>query len=147
MEIVITLVFFIIAGYWLQQGIFVYGFYTEGQPGGGFIPVLFSAMIIVFSTILLVRTLKGSIKQKCNEMVEQKSLAPLIPAGIAVVAIFAIEYLGIIVTVFLMAFSWMHWLNNSSMISSLIISVIVTLFIYAIFVLWLRVPFPRGILA
>ena len=36
MEILLALVFMTVSGYWLQQGLAVYGFYVDGKPGSGF---------------------------------------------------------------------------------------------------------------
>ncbi len=158
MEIALSLVFMIGSGYWLQQGIFVYGFYVDGKPGSGFIPVLFSLLVIVLSVILLGTSLRSRYKSKkegttvplqkvktSQGSVRSEILAPFIPVAIAIGGIFAMTYLGVVIAVTLLTFSWVRFISRYSLKRSLLFTVPIVLFIYVVFVWWLRVPFPRGI--
>jgi len=154
MEIAINLLIFLLAGYWFQQGIAVYKFWGNNQPGSGFIPVLFALVLMVMSLLLLVRAILHRKKDDTKEpeaVSDQDSakiplwIRPLIPAGYAVVSIGALVLLGVIPAMFLTSFVWMKWVSKVPLVKSLTISTIVTVFVYLIFVFWLRIPFPRGI--
>lgn len=158
MEIALSLVFMIGSGYWLQQGIFVYGFYVDGKPGSGFIPVLFSLLVLGLSAILLGTLLWSRYKSKKDGAtapleeaktpqgsVRSEILLPFIPVAIAIGGIFAITYLGIVIGVTLLTFCWVRFISRYSLKRSLLFTVPIVLFIYVVFVWWLRVPFPRGI--
>lgn len=159
MEILLALVFMTVSGYWLQQGLAVYGFYIDGKPGSGFIPVLFSILVMILSAIALVRAVRtkravpskttpaGDASPTVSADVDswKTRLQPLIPAAIAIVGIYAITYLGVVVAVALIAFCWVRFLSHYTVVRSFLFSVPIVLFIYVVFVWWLRVPFPRGV--
>lgn len=139
-ERIIAIAAILISGYWIQQGIFNYGFWKESSPAGGFVPTIFGILVAVLSfTVLFRRTEKDKKKIEIEP-------AALIPVGAAVGGFLLIQIVGIAAAVFLFTTAWMKFLSKYSWLKSLFVGVVFTVFIYLIFRLWLSVPFPKGIL-
>ncbi|MGH0052630.1 MAG: tripartite tricarboxylate transporter TctB family protein [Sphaerochaetaceae bacterium] len=153
MEIVINLLIFLLSGFWFQQGIVVYKFWENDQPGSGFLPVLFALLLMILSLFLIVRELSKRKKtgthatateEKANSSVPAWVM-PLLPAGYSLLTIGAMVALGLVPSMFLSAYIWLKQISKVSLLKSLAISGILTVIVYGIFVMWLRIPFPRGI--
>ena len=108
----------------------------------------------MFSVIKLVKDIKA-YRQARSEAVAGEAkvsfketlvkLKPLLPAVTAVLAILLIKFLGMVIGTFLSLFFYMKVVNNDKWIKSIWVPAVITLFFYAVFVFWLKVPFPRGI--
>ncbi len=141
MDIAIVISAIFVAVVWIQQGIVRYGFWEDGKPGGGFVPVVFASIVLVVAIAILIRELFG--KKSTKESYRFQAGAYL-PAAAAVIGAFMIQVLGIVAAVFFFAAIWMRYLSKYSWIKTLLSSAIFTLFIYGVFRLWLQVPFPQG---
>ena len=141
MDIIIVIIEIIVAIVWIQQGIVRYDFWTNGKPGGGFIPVIFAGIVLGGALVILIREVAGKKSTK-----EKYTFGPgaFLPAAAAVLGGFMLQVVGIVLTVFLFTSIWMRFLSKYSWVKTLISSTLFTLFIYGIFRLWLRVPFPQG---
>ncbi len=160
MEIAINILIFLVGGYWVQQGIFVYKFWLKGVPGSGFLPVLFGTLLMIFSGYLIVLSLRKR-STRTDDGIEEKESAdekpkkaegkyptwirPLVPAVYTLLAIGLMVVAGVIPAMFLTAFIWLFGISKVKLGKSLLITSIMTLFVFLVFVLWLRIPFPRGI--
>ncbi len=136
----ISIACILVSGYWMQQGVFNYGFWTKDSPGGGFIPTIFGALVLVLSLFVLFR--RTGEKDKKVEI----ELPALIPVAAAIAGVVLIQVAGITAAVFLFVAAWMKFLSKYSWIKSLLVSAVFSLFIYGVFRMWLSVPFPKGIL-
>lgn len=150
MELAINLIIFLLAGYWCQQGLMVYSFWNKNQPGSGFIPVIFSAILMVFSFTLMLKEIRRICKNRSQDArqatrLSPSDLRPLLPVGYTIAAIVLFCFTGVVVSMFLTAFIWLAFISKVRITKSLVISVILTLMVYLIFVVWLRIPFPRSI--
>jgi multisubunit Na+/H+ antiporter MnhB subunit len=134
---ILSVITALIGLFWAQQGFMKYRFWTDQTPGGGFIPVLFGVTVFVLSLLAFFRK-KQSEKAEFN-------YRSFIPVAAAIAAIGSIQLLGIVVSVFLFTLLWMRFLSSYPWIKSLLVSAIFTAFIFGVFRLWLRVPFPKGI--
>lgn len=141
MDIAIVIVQIFVAVMWIQQGVVRYGFWTDGKPGGGFVPVVFAALLLAVATAILIREVLG--KKNIQEHHRIQAGAYL-PAAAAVIGAFMMQVMGIVAAVFFFATIWMRYLSKYSWLKTLLSSAIFTLFIYGVFRLWLRVPFPKG---
>ena len=156
LRIVISVLLILIAGLWMYMGIAEYGMWIPGVSADtGFIPTVFGAIVLLFSVVKLVKDIKA-FRQARAETVEAEAkqtsfmdvlvkLKPLLPAVTAVLAILLIKFLGMVIGTFLSLFFYMKVVNNDKWVKSLWVPAVITLFFYAVFVLWLKVPFPRGI--
>lgn len=141
MDIVIVIIEIIVAIVWIQQGVVRYDFWKDGKPGGGFIPVIFASIVLAGAVVILIREVFGKKNTKKKYAFE---LSAFMPAAAAVLGGFMLQVLGIVLTVFLFTSIWMRFLSKYSWIKTLISSTLFTFFIYGVFRLWLRVPFPQG---
>jgi len=145
----------LIAGLWMYMGISEYGMWIPGVSADtGFIPTVFGAIVLLFSIVKLVKDIKAYRQSRAEATAEAKKLSvmevlvklkPLLPALTAVLAILLIKFLGMVIGTFLSLFFYMKVVNNDKWIKSIWVPAVITLFFYGVFVLWLKVPFPRGI--
>ncbi|MGE4585143.1 MAG: tripartite tricarboxylate transporter TctB family protein [Sphaerochaeta sp.] len=142
MDIVLVVIEIIVAIVWIQQGIVRYDFWEKGRPGGGFVPVVFAIIVLVAALAILIKTVFGKKKEKTAAF----QSSAFIPVAAAVLGGFMLQVVGIALSVFLFTTIWMRFLSKYSWVKTLLTSAIFTAFIYGIFGMWLRVPFPRGFL-
>lgn len=151
LRIVISVILMLISLLWMYMGIFDYGLWVPGVSAHtGFIPTVFGGIILLFSVIKLVKDIKA---YKAQEQAGEKKtfqdilvkLKPLLPACTAALAIILIKILGMVIGTFLSLFIYMKFVNGDKWVKSLWVTAVITLFFYAVFVFWLKVPFPRGI--
>ena len=141
MDIIIVIIEIIVAIVWIQQGIVRYDFWTNGKPGGGFIPVIFAGIVLGGALVILIREVVGEKSTNKKYTFEPSAF---MPAAAAVLGGFMLQVVGIVLTVFLFTSIWMRFLSKYAWMKTFISSTLFTLFIYGIFRLWLRVPFPQG---
>ncbi len=156
LRIVISVILIIISCVWMFMGINEYGMWIPGVSADtGFIPTVFGAIVLLFSVVKLVKDIKAYVASRQGEAAVEKSaisfkdvlvkLKPLLPAVTAILAILLIKFLGMVIGTYLALFFYMKVVNNDKWVKSLWVTAVITLFFYAVFVLWLKVPFPRGI--
>jgi len=159
MEIAINMLMFLMGGYWVQQGVVVYKFWPKGLPGSGFMPAIFGAFLMILSGFLAIVAVKKRVGETDKGTVDKKQqkeskvndtkyptwIRPLVPAVYSMLSIVLMVTVGVLPTIFLTAFIWLLVVSKIKLGKSLFVSVIVTLCVYGVFVLWLRIPFPRGV--
>lgn len=156
LRIIISVILIIISCVWMFMGINEYGMWIPGVSADtGFIPTVFGAIVLLFSVVKLVKDIKAYVASRQGEAAVEKSavsfkdvlvkLKPLLPAVTAILAILLIKFLGMVIGTYLSLFFYMKVVNNDKWIKSLWVTAVITLFFYAVFVFWLKVPFPRGI--
>ena len=156
LRIVISVILIIISCVWMFMGINEYGMWIPGVSADtGFIPTVFGAIVLLFSVVKLVKDIKAYVASRQGEAAVEKcaisfkdvlvKLKPLLPAVTAILAILLIKFLGMVIGTYLALFFYMKVVNNDKWVKSLWVTAVITLFFYAVFVLWLKVPFPRGI--
>jgi hypothetical protein len=156
LRIVISVLLILVSCLWMYMGIFEYGMWVPGVSADtGFIPTVFGAIVLLFSIIKLVRDIKAYSQAKQESVAVEKGkasfleilvkLKPLLPAVVAALAIILIKIFGMVIGTFVSLFIYMKFVNNDKWVKSLWVPAVITLFFYAVFVLWLRVPFPRGV--
>jgi len=141
MEIVIAVLNIIIAVTWIFLGVTQYGFWSGGKPQGGFVPIIFAILVLVFTLVIVFRLMRKTIPVYPIK-INWDAATPVFSAigGVVLILLF-----GIAPAVFLFNFGWMRFISKYSLKRSIFVSLIFTLFVYAVFRLWLRVPFPIGI--
>ncbi|WP_020613048.1 tripartite tricarboxylate transporter TctB family protein [Sediminispirochaeta bajacaliforniensis] len=139
MDLVISVIIIAISAFWIDQGITRYGFWPDGIPGGGFIPVLFGIVALIASVAVV------ALRKRKHEQPAPVDYTAFIPIGAGVVGIVFIQTLGISLAVFFLMFLWMKFLSKYSFLKSIGVSLAFTLFIFGVFRVWLRVPFPSGL--
>ncbi|MDY0290065.1 MAG: tripartite tricarboxylate transporter TctB family protein [Sphaerochaeta sp.] len=159
MEIAINVLMFLLGGYWVQQGITVYKFWYKGLPGSGFMPVLFGLFLMALTGFLagiavkkrVLETGKGAMVETQHEESKKSDdtypswIKPLVPAVYIMFAIILMVTVGVLPAMFLTAFIWLVGISKIKLVKSFLISLIITLCVFVVFVLWLKIPFPRGV--
>lgn len=119
-------------------GIFQYEFWMNTVPGGGFMPTIMGIILTLFSVLVIV--------DKKNNKAFESDRKGLIPVVAVIGTLVSNIIFGLIISVVLMIFVWLKYVESQSFKTSLIVTVLTASIAYAIFGLWLRVPFPTGIL-
>lgn len=128
----------VIAGlYWVFQG-FHYGLWVRSGPGGGFIPIIAGLIVVFFAFSVLWADRRGKTASKFQ-------WAALVPLA-ALLGMVIISYLiGLILSLALYMFIWLCFIEKHKLAESLMISTATTAIIYGVFIMWLKVPMPKGI--
>ena len=139
MKKVVPVLSLLMAIYWVAYGLFKYGFWIRKGPGGGFLPVISGILVIVFSLIILI---SGRKDKSPSSFTWTAFIAPA-----ALLALVLCSYLvGLIISMAIFIFAWLKFIENYRIVKSLTISICCVASIYAIFIVWLNVPMPKGIL-
>lgn len=138
MSMLVPVLSLIAGAYWVING-FDYGFWVRKGPGGGFIPIVAGAVLIVFSIVVIFTNIRD--KEPCH--FTRKAFVPVLAmVGLGV----GCYVVGMIISMAFFVFLWLKAAEKRSVIESLLISVITTAILYGIFVMWLHVPMPKGML-
>ncbi len=140
--------------FWLLIGIYVtvsayhMGLGRLRQPGPGFIFFLAALLLIILAIIDLgITSVKKSDKNKNEELVWlgvrwQKVLLML--AGLSIYA-YVLEPLGFLASTFLLMIFMFESVEPMKWWKSILGSLITVSASYALFKVWLKVPFPTGV--
>lgn len=135
---VVPVLAIIIGLYWVIQGC-VYGLWVRNGPGGGFLPVIGGLMAIACSLVILWNSRKDKAPSGFT-------WTAFLPAAALLGMVFFSYLVGLIISIAVYIFLWLILVEKWNPLYSLAISLGTLIAIYCIFVLWLSVPFPKGIL-
>jgi len=114
-------------------------------PGSAFFPRLICFAFLVFGGILIIRSLKkGEIEGKITLISKQDLIRVLAVILLCVIYIFSIPFLGFILTSILFIISLMFIFQVKRIGIIILWGFLVTLIIYFIFKILLKVPLPVG---
>lgn len=134
-------IFCIIAGiFYIFMGISKYGLWKGISIGGGFMPFVCGAAIIILSILMLIA------KRKKTEQLSKIEAKVFLPIGAMILILLLNHLFGLIGACIAVAFLWLKFIEKYSLLKSAGTSVILLIFIYAVFCMWLNVPFPVGLL-
>lgn len=152
---IIEILLIFISIVWIIFGISKYGIWAGQAPGGGLFPLLAGGIILICCTFDIVYKLikkKPLFNPKDTSEDEYimlgwapRALRPLVVVAYGFLSLLLLKYLGFILCSFLTSSIWMIFISKQKVIKSLIVSVITTIVLYCVFVLWLNIPFPKGI--
>ncbi|MBR2282566.1 MAG: tripartite tricarboxylate transporter TctB family protein [Spirochaetales bacterium] len=150
-EIIIAAVLSVVSLIWMYVGIFKLGLIIPGvKASAGLIPTIFACLTLVFSIVMLVNAIRAlraqDEKEKLSKEAVVEKMKTFLPAVFVLVGIFVFKYFGVLITTFLLTFVWLIVLSKKKWTFALIVAVCVTLFIYLVFELWLKIPFPGEII-
>lgn len=123
---------------WVVMGFIKYKWWTEKGPGSGFFPIIVGAILAGISVMAII-----------NERHEEEPhyiMGNLYPLLAAVGILLAAMIIGFFPALIIFVFSWLKYFEKYSLRFSLLTSGITVISLYGTFVLWLRVPFPMGII-
>lgn len=114
-------------------------------PEAGLIPVLFGAMGLI-SSLLIVATSFGSKKSTNNEKIPKQGLLRLIGCLVAsVLFIPAFEFLGTIISIFILVLALTKIFGDDGWLRPIVLAAASTIAAYFLFFHLLDVPLPQGI--
>jgi putative tricarboxylic transport membrane protein len=117
------------------------------NPGAGLIPWLIAFLLILFTTINAVKAFKSNEKSNIiikEEIRSYSYLAVIGIAGVILVYPFLLYTLKVILATFITVFAMLRFLRYKSTFSSFVISIIVSVTVFAFFAVLLGVTFPGG---
>ena len=124
---------------WVVYGLVNHGFWhpTRG-PVAGFVPILVAATLVVISVVALFQSRKEA---DVADRLENWTIV------LAAAGVFTMTFLfGMLPSLMAFVFIWLKIYEKASWRHTITIMVIAFSVVYGAFVVWLRVPFPRGII-
>jgi len=115
------------------------------HPGPGFLPFGL-AIVLISLSLILIFTRWGKGKTPTPFWPHRTWLRPLLGVAILVFYAWIIQRLGFIITTFAFLLIWMKVIERLRWRTMISISIGTTAALYVIFVLFLEVPLPLGIL-
>lgn len=113
-------------------------------PQAGMFPFLVGLVIILLAIIISISSKAGKTGKETPILGARKKALFLV-FGSLIFFTLVFEWLGFTVTVLLWMVIILKVIEPQKWKTTLIISVFSTLFIYLIFILWLKIEFPKGI--
>lgn len=124
---------------WIITGLTGYGFWDDvAGPTPGFVPIIVAVVLFAVSVLAFIQSFKE----------EQPKYAfmnwHIVLAG---VGIFALTFLiGMLPTLALYVLLWLKVYEKVSWKVTLIVFAVIMAIVIGVFVLWLGVPFPNGVI-
>ncbi|MFA7125519.1 MAG: tripartite tricarboxylate transporter TctB family protein [Sphaerochaetaceae bacterium] len=135
----IPIVFAAFAMLFLWLGIAKYGFWDQYKgPMPGFMPIVISIALFVCSVLGFV----FSFTEKSPSWPIENWY--VVFSGVAIIA--ATYLIGLLPSLAMYVLLWLKWYEKCSWKTTLIVFAVVMAIVIGAFVLWLGVPFPKGIL-
>lgn len=132
------IIFIIVGIISVFTGLTKHKFWIEKVPGGGFMPVVIGTLLIILSALIVLKK-----DQKAKVKLSKKELIPIIAM---IILLILTKVIGLLPSLLIIVLGMLRFVENYSWKNSIIISVVLMSIIYAVFSLWLKVPFPRGII-
>lgn len=127
----------VVSAYWMYKGVTVYRLWAGGRLGGGFMPAFAGLAGAVFSLRLLFA------KEEGGEPFRWKAFLPVLGVALVIAASYAV---GLVLSLALFIFFWLKVYEKVPFGKSALTAVASGLIVYLVFVRWLLLPFPRGLL-
>lgn len=129
----------IVGLYWIVEG-FKLGYWGATSPGPGFFPIFAGVLTVFFSAFVF----KQSLNKKNDNKVTSSALKWLfiIPL-IALIIVFAMDYIGTMLSLTIFFLFWFKKMESFTWKKTILLTLGIMGVIYAVFVLWLMVPFPK----
>lgn len=138
MEKSVKFFLFLIGAYALYTS-FKYGIWVDNGPGGGFIALFIGLILMILCGYSFLK--EKSEVFKVNEL--KKALIPFL--GI-LFTLLIIKIFGFLIAIAIYILLWLTLIEKYRWFKATMIDLTICAFMYAVFSLWLRVPFPNGIL-
>ena len=123
----------------IWMGFAKYGFWEDMKgPRPGFFPVIISFALLAASLLALV----FSFKETAPSWPKENWLVPL-----SVVAIMLATFIiGLLPSIAIYIVVWLRWLEKCTWKTTVVVFLIIMAIVIGAFVLWLGVPFPKGLI-
>ena len=136
---IIPLVSLALGVVWVVYGLSHHGFWHPVKgPVVGFVPILVAVTLIAVSIVGLIQSLKEK-----DEPDRKENWTIVLAAAI----VFSTTFLfGLLVSLMAFVFIWLRIYEKASWKHTITILIIAFGIVFGAFVVWLRVPFPKGII-
>ena len=138
---IVPLIIAAICAVFLVNGLTKFGFWnaTQKSPTAAFVPSIICVLLIAICLITVITSLKQDGKATYH-----KEEFLMILAAIAIIA--GIYVFGMLPTLAVFVVLWLKVLEKAPWKTTIIILVIVMVIVIGVFVLWLGVRFPNGMI-
>lgn len=123
---------------WVIAGLVNYGWWTDGRPTSGFFPVLVGGVLLLVSVFAVIREVRLTPPSY--------NLYDLYPLLAAVAVVLLALLIGFFPALTLYVLLWLKVFEKYRWLFSVLTTAVTAGAMYAIFALWLRVPFPQGLI-
>ena len=130
----------IIAAIFIGVGLKDFGFW-DNQPTAAFFPIIIAVVLLATSILCLVQVLRG---KEPAPVYNKNELMVILGGGGIIIGCYVI---GLILSCLLYLFLWLKVIEKASWKAIIIIEVFMAALILGVFVLWMQVQFPMGLLA
>ena len=124
--------------FWVLRS-FQYGLWVRRGPGGGFFPLLGGAIAAVFGLLFLI----GEIRSPLPVRFDRMFFFPILAILAMLTAAYAV---GLLPALALYIFLWLGFYEKYAFRLSALVAACVWAALYVVFVHWLSVPLPKGML-
>ena len=115
------------------------------QYGPNFFPQLLSVIMLFLSLMLIVNAVKGKSQTDLESIDKVGFIRSAITLGIAVAYLVIMQFLGFFISTVLFLYVLMTFIGHKGKLVRIISCLGVTIIVYGIFYLFLKVPLPGGI--
>lgn len=153
--LIIEVLLIIISVFWIFVGSTEYGIWAGQAPGGGLFPLIAGLIVLFCCTAdIVMRIVKKQAINGPKYVGEDKCimlgfvprlLRPIVITAYGFLGLIMLKYLGFILCSLITCFVWLVAISRKPVLRSVLISIITTSFLYGVFVLWLKIPFPKGL--
>jgi putative tricarboxylic transport membrane protein len=132
---------------------------TRANPGPGVFPLLVGAVLVILSAWQMVQALRKSESREEKEDHRERTRSPaeffrrnksetkaLVIIGVFVLYLFMVKEVGFFVSNLLFVIASSRLMGAMNWTRPIALSLGINLFCYALFEVWLKLSFPRGIL-
>lgn len=137
---ILPLVIAAVAGVFIYSGLSKFGFWNASKgPTAAFVPTIVCALLILLCVIDFVKSLKDTkvVKYYKDEFL-------MIATGLVLLG--AIQVIGMLPALAIFVVLWLKIMEKAPWKDVIIILAIVMAIVIGVFVLWLKVRFPAGII-
>ena len=139
-ESILNLIFIILGVIWTISGVKL-GLWAETTPGPGLFPLIVGILLTVLSFVVFAKSLHGLEDSKKISAHEKNVL--LFSIGIAAICAVLLNVLGTFFTLAVGLIIWFKLIAKYSWVKTLVCVIGIVGVIYAVFAVWLSVPFPK----
>lgn len=135
-RLIIPAVSLVVGVAWAVIGVVQFGWWVEGRPISGFFPSLVGIALAAVALIALTGEARGEVPQFFRNH--------LYPLAAAIAVVLAAMLIGFFPAMTIYVLLWTRLYERYSWRFSILLTVFSIGGVYAIFRLWLRIPFPAG---